>query len=218
MGPPAERLDEGEIDLTGATRQDEDLADVIGDAIHEATQAESEVPDWGARAIARYLANRQGSFSSAVHQFAATGNADLRRVGDEIVALWNAPETTDRTREWINWLGTYVVRQINYAPPEDATPEIRAAVAEHGQAFLAFLRLPDVTQANAVDLFAGAYVGSYPSVRALVADLVDTLGVETLADIGAVDEGRIDPTVALRRAREVWDIVELGGRYYLFNK
>lgn len=219
IGPEPERLEEGEIDLTGATRQDEALADVIGDAIHEAEQQGEEVPEWGARAIARYLANQQDSLTSALHTFAATGQGDLQAAIAELATLWTGELLSQPARGWLNWLGTYLVRRINDTPTHDASPEIRAAIAEHGHAFVAFLRLPDVTEANAVELFANAYVGSYASIDDLAADVRNTLGDDALREVGALDAaGHTDSVHLLGMARDVWDIVEWQGRYYLFEK
>lgn len=219
IGPREECLEPGEIDLTGATRQDANLADVIGDAIYEAQQRDEEVPDWGARAIARYLANHQGSFASALHQFAATGDADLQRAASELAELWTDRTLPVRARDWINWLGTYLVRLINDGPEVDASPAIRAAVAGHGAAFVAFLRLPDVTEDNAIELFQNCYVGVYASLEDMAEDVRDTLGTEALEELGALDsEGALDRAQLLRLTRDVWDIVEIAGRYYLFEK
>lgn len=110
--PEHERLWPGEIDMTGATRQDDALADVIGDAITEATGEDGtgEVPDWGARTLARALANeRDDPFSGALHHFAVTGRADSEAIARELADLYQAT-ADEQIREWINWLGTYVIR------------------------------------------------------------------------------------------------------------
>lgn len=109
-GPNHDRLDPGEIDMTGATRQDESLADVIGDAISEAESGNGEVPDWGARTLARALANeRDDPLSGALHHFAVTGRANREAIFEELADLYQAT-TDEQIREWINWLGTYVIR------------------------------------------------------------------------------------------------------------
>jgi hypothetical protein len=140
-GPDHDHLDPGEIDLTGATRQDDALADVIGDAIGEATAegGTGEVPDWGARTLARALANeRDDPLSGALHHFAVTGRADPEAIARELADLYQA--TTDKqTREWINWLGTYVIRMPDNAEateqadsPTDNAPDLATAPEAFG--------------------------------------------------------------------------------------
>ena len=112
-GPEDERLWLGEIDLTGAVRQDDALADVIGDAIGEAEAEGGEVPEWGARTLARALANeRSDPLSGALHHFAITGHIDSLTIFDELSELYQTSDD-DQIREWIKWLGTYVVRTQN---------------------------------------------------------------------------------------------------------
>lgn len=109
-GHEGERLWPGEIDLTGATRQDDALADVIGDAIGEAESGGGEVPDWGARTLARALANeRDDPLSGSLHHFAVTGRADREAIARELADLYQAT-TDEEIRTWINWLGTHVIR------------------------------------------------------------------------------------------------------------
>ncbi len=120
-GPEDERLWPGEIDLTGVVRQDDALVDVIGDAIGEAEAEGGEVPEWGARTLARALANeRDDPLSGALHQFAVTGQMEPEAVFDELSELY---QTTgdDQVREWVNWLGTYVIRRRDTAqtPPTE---------------------------------------------------------------------------------------------------
>ena len=120
-GPDHDRLDPGEIDLTGTVRQDDALADVIGDAIGEAESGNGEVPDRGARSLARALANeRDDPLNGALHHFAATGRADPEAIAQELADLY---ETTDddQIKDWINRLGTYVIR-LPDAPTEQAAP------------------------------------------------------------------------------------------------
>jgi hypothetical protein len=130
-GPELERLEAAEIDLTGATRQDEALVDVIGDAIHEAEVAGGEVPEWGARSIARALANeRDDPLEGALHHFAVTGRVDPEAMARELADLYEAT-ADEQIREWINWLGTYVIRLPDEPTPtddirtsDDQTPEL----------------------------------------------------------------------------------------------
>ena len=106
--PDREQLWPGEVDLTGAVEQDDVLADVIGDAIREAVHDSTEVPEWGARTLARALADEQADrISGGLHHFAVTGRVNKEALSRELSELY---QTTDRSdiREWVNWLGSYV--------------------------------------------------------------------------------------------------------------
>lgn len=208
--PEQERLEPGEIDLTGAARQDNDLRDVIGDAIVEAQAHNGEVPEWGARVIARYLANRQHTPSSALDQFARSGRADKQVIGYELHQIWNDPNADPQGKEWTNWLGTYLINAPD--DPEkiigtDRPDHIKRAVERQGPAFAALLTLPDVTYDNALHLFDNAYLGSYDTREAIVDDTINTLGLEDA-----------DETEVLQMAQEAFDIVAYVGRYYVFAK
>lgn len=110
-GPEEEQLYLGEIDLTGVVRQDDELRDVIHDAIAEAEADKGEVPEWGARSLARALANeRDDPLSGALHRFAATGRVDPEAIYDELAETYERADD-ETVKEWANWLGTYVVRQ-----------------------------------------------------------------------------------------------------------
>ena len=339
LGPDRENLDPGEIDLTGATEQEDDLADVIGDAIHEAETSGGEIPEWGARTIARALANRTGSTDAALHHYAVTGRIDPDKIYRELAEVYADPTASLQTRSWVNWLGTYLVNQTVDADPdpdatdeaideapiggsalekvahylrhacreadehgqpitdedaraiaavlaplagpasamavfaetgqldlpalatecrrfgdrtwrtpevaewlprlenwlsanrsgdlssEAASPQVEQGLAEHGDAFRAYLLLPDV-DAGAGDLlvsFGEFYIGAYPHMDALLDDLTEVRDWEAAIDELAARHG-IDGLVSLDRtkveliARETWDIVEVGGRLYVFTK
>lgn len=111
LGPDRERLEPWEIDLTGAVTQDDSQRDVINDAILEAQGSGGEVPEWGARTIARFLANQIGGHNSHLHQFAATGHAEPDQISRELAELYNAASTSAEERSWINWLGTYLINR-----------------------------------------------------------------------------------------------------------
>ncbi|MGN6330302.1 MAG: hypothetical protein ACTHOD_01465 [Motilibacteraceae bacterium] len=117
VGPDREQLGPGEIDLTGSVPQDDSLRDVISDAIVEAHASGGEVPEWGARAIARYFANGSGDPGSSLHHFAVTGRAEANRIWHELAALYSAPTTSAEELEWIDWLSTYVINRLD---PADA--------------------------------------------------------------------------------------------------
>lgn len=130
LGPDRERLEPWEIDLTGAVPQDDSQRDVITDAIGEAQGTGGEVPEWGARTIARFLANRIGGHSH-LHQFAVTGGAEPDQISAELAELYSAATTSEEEREWINCLGTYLINRAptppaipEHGPPEPATVEV----------------------------------------------------------------------------------------------
>jgi hypothetical protein len=337
--PDRENLQPSEIDLTGATEQEDDLRDVIGDAILEAEASGGEIPAWGARTIARALANRTGSTGAALHHYAVTGRIDPGKIYRELTEVYADPTGSPETRSWVNWLGTYLVNQtpdtgtgpdttddaIEHAPiggsalekvahylrhacqeadelgqpisDEDAraiatmlaplagpssamaafaaggqvdpaalatecrrlgsrswrtaqmaewlprlenwlgairsgnhlnealSPQVAEGLAEHGDAFRAYLHLPDVDE-TADDLlltFREFYIGTYPDIDALLDALTEIRDWEAAIDELAARHG-IDGLVSLDRskvelvARETWDIVDLGGRLYVFTK
>jgi len=236
-GPEDERLWPGEIDLTGVVRQDDALADVIGDAIGEAEAGNGEVPEWGARTLARALANeRDDPMSGALHHFAVTGQADPEAIARELADLYQTT-TDDEIREWVNWLGTYVIRLSNASaeapgphetsqPGDDPdTPQIEQGLREHGDAFRAYLQLPDIDRDrdDLLTTFQEFYVGNYTSMDALLDELTEVRDWERALDKFAGRWG-IDGLVALDRdkvehvARLTWDIVEIGGRFHVFTK
>jgi hypothetical protein len=123
--PEEERLWPGEIDLTGVVDQAEELADVIGDALAEAEASGGEVPEWGARTLARALANRlEDPHSGALHHFAVTGRANKDAISRELVGIYQSTDDQE-IREWVDRLGTYVV-----SLPDDAKADMRSPALE----------------------------------------------------------------------------------------
>src|SRR5690348_7028434 len=105
VGPEIERMPRGEIDMTGIIRQDDALVNVIEDAIFEAEAEGGEVPEWGARTLARALANeRDDPMSGALHHFAVTGRANKEAIARELVEL-HYRTTDEEIHDWIDWLG-----------------------------------------------------------------------------------------------------------------
>ena len=140
IGPEIERMPRSEIDMTGVIRQDDALIDVIGDAIGEAKSDGDEVPEWGARTLARALANeRDDPFNGALHHFAVTGRADSEAMAAELAELYERT-TYEEIREWINWLGTYVINlpeaagaraEATVTPDDHQNEDPRSNVREH---------------------------------------------------------------------------------------
>lgn len=218
--PAHERLHDSEIDLTGVVEQTESLMTVIADAIIEAGD-DREVPDWGARVMARYLANRLAEPNSALHHFAVTGHADYARIGKELADLWTSPRD-DFASEVINRLGTYLVnerQQIQMKRQDNYSEHVRERIRELGPAFAAFLTLPDIDPTDAEESFHQCYYGACPSVADIIAMVADGLEIWARIDEAMLtDLVSPDPRQLLLLAVERWDIVALGGTYYLFEK
>lgn len=120
-GPEQEYLQPGDIDFTGAVPQRDDMLDLIGDAFTEANASGGELPDWGARAIARILADGLEP-GSALHQFTVTGRADPDAISAETIPIYNAPDTPAEVKRWIDYLGTYLIHQDDDAETPTAPP------------------------------------------------------------------------------------------------
>lgn len=119
IGPELEQFEEGIIDMTGMIEQGNALSDVIYDAIGEAQEEDGIVPEWGARTLARALADeREDPFSGALHHYAVTGRADREALLGELAEFSNRPQD-DFVREWAGWFEIYV-RSLPEAPATDA--------------------------------------------------------------------------------------------------
>lgn len=250
LGPDHENLPPGEINLTGhaqhrrpdtdtgpaPTARDVDEAPIGGTALEkvahylrhacgEADERGQPISDEDARAIATLLAPLTGP-SSAIAVFAETGEVDraalateCRRLGDR---TWRTPEVAEWMPRLEGWLSAY---RSGPLASEVASPQVEQGLAEHDDAFRAYLLLPDV-DAGAQDLlvtFGDFYIGSYPHMDALLDDLTEVRDWEAAIVELAARHG-IDDLVSLDRAkvelvaRETWDIVEVGGRLYVFTK
>ncbi|MTD46709.1 hypothetical protein GKE82_21050 [Conexibacter sp. W3-3-2] len=219
--PEHDQLDESEIDLTGVVEQTESLMDVIGDALIEAGD-DGEVPEWGARAMARLLANLLGESGSALHHFAVTGQGTFEQIGQDLDVLWEDPDRTEVTSEVINRLATYLITVERKAHQERAgnfSETTRALIAEHGPAFEAFLQLPDVTENNALHGFHEVYYRSFDSLEAVAQDVAESHEVYQLLEEASLSHvASPDQRLLLKLARQRWDIVPHNKRLYLFEK
>ena len=97
-------------------------------------------------------------------------------------------------------------------------------MAAHGDAFRAYLTLPDIDATNeSLDNdFHAQYVGAYEYIDDVIANLTEMADWERDLQVWARERGLIDMVhldrVAIEAvARETWDIVEVGGRCYVFN-
>jgi hypothetical protein len=226
--PELERLDVAEIDLTGVVRQDDALADVIGDAILEAESHSGVLPEWGARTLARALANERGDpLSGALHHFAVTGRADPDAMARELADL-HKRAIDEELQERANWLATYVPHVSDAAgESSDApiNPRVAAGLREHGDAFQAFLRLPDVQQDddNLLGSFQDFYIGSYASMRELLNQLTETKkGMAAIANVardwGLEEFVTLDERALVHAVHATWDIVKFRGHLHVFMK
>lgn len=215
--PEHERMPDDEIDLTGAVEQPASLIDVIGDAVVEAGEG-GEVPDWGARVMARYLANIIGGADSGLHHFAVTANGDHDKMLDELGELWEQYSGDEFVGEIINRLGTYLI-----ATERDARCSKSPAVAEEPDdaslARQAFLELPDVTTETSDADFQESYYRSFPSLEAVAQHVAGSHEVwELLEATGLSHVASPDARLLLSLAHQRWDIVGHQGRFYLFEK
>ncbi|URM93992.1 hypothetical protein LUW76_06425 [Actinomadura madurae] len=108
LGPEEEQLEPGVIDMTGMVEQNDALGDVIYDAIGEALDSDGILPEWGARTLARALADeREDPFSGALHHYAVTGRVDREGMLRELAEIAASPPD-DVAHEWTGWLEAYV--------------------------------------------------------------------------------------------------------------
>jgi hypothetical protein len=252
LGPDRENLPPGEIDLTGHAqhrRPDTDTgpaptardvhvdeAPIGGTALEkvahylrhgcgEADERGQPISDEDARAIATLLAPVAGP-SSAMAIFAETGQVDVRALATECLRLGGRVWRTPEVAEWLPRLDAWLsANRSGQLASEVTSPQVELGLAEHGDAFRAYLLLPDV-DAGAGDLlvtFAEFYIGTYPHMDALLDDLTEVRDWEAAISELAARHG-IDDLVSLDRAkvalvaRETWDIVEVSGRLYVFTK
>ncbi|GAB3172284.1 hypothetical protein GCM10027059_41790 [Myceligenerans halotolerans] len=121
--PERERLWPGEIDLTGSVAQDDALVDVIYDAMSEVDGTEDPVPEWGARTLARALANQlREPQAGALHHFAVTGRVNREAMGTEMMAVYLRTHDIQLT-EWIAHLDRYLMSLPSDDDPDPEEPD-----------------------------------------------------------------------------------------------
>jgi hypothetical protein len=250
LGPDHENLPPGEIDLTGhaqhrrpdtdtgpaPTAGDVDEAPIGGTALEkvahylrhacgEAGERGQPISDEDARAIATLLTPLAGP-SSAMAVFAETGEVDLAALATECRRLEDRTWRTPQVAEWLPRLEGWLSANRSGHRSGDATsPQVEQGLADHGDAFRAYLHLPDVDQSadDLVVTFGEFYIGTYPHMDALLDELTEVRDWEAAIGELAARHG-IDELVSLDRtkvelvARETWDIVDVGGRLYVFTK
>lgn len=200
--PELERLWPGEIDMTGVIRQDDALVDVIGDVIGEAETSGGEVPEWGARTLARALANeRDDPQIGALHHFAVTGRADRETIFGELAQIYEG--TVDgEVKEWVNWLGTYIVNlrddesQAEPTTPPDALnakDRRRSDTSTSGPA-AQFTEHLNRVAAEADARGEPLALEDIRAAAAMLAGFLISMGVENSAMIRLADTGEVDPS------------------------
>jgi hypothetical protein len=232
-------LEPGEIDFSGATYQPDDLADVIGDAFVEAEASGGELPEWGARAIARSLADLHGESAAALHEFAVSGNGNLEAISREAMPIYNQPDCSPWARKQLDYLLTFLLNRGKAADTAPAplaesapgtadeilSPQAIEGINQLGDAFRAFLELPDVDQndPNLIDNFQQFYVGRFANIEHLLDSLTEIALWEREINMLAERHGipgdiTLDLAAIEEHARDAWDIVTYRGALYAFDK
>lgn len=195
----------------------------LREAFSEADERGEEISREDARAIATLLAPIAGT-DSAMRRFADTGEVDDEQLRLECQQLsartWRTPEAL----EWLSRLGRHL--DLPSGRAEEVLPrQAQRGLDEFGDAFAAYLRLPDVhaDQDDLIDKFHEFHAASFSSMTTLIENLTEVLRWEHALDALA-DQWGIQGLVALDRgkveamARAHWDIVELNGRFHAFNR
>lgn len=84
----------------------------ITEGIEEAAAEAREIDHETARMIAHALGRAFGR-ESALADFGRTGEGSYERLRDEYLSLYQGEAATPQRREWIDWLGTYLVQREN---------------------------------------------------------------------------------------------------------
>lgn len=211
------------------------LADVIADALAQAEAIGSEIPEWGARAIARSLAARIDTPTPSLNDFDLTADADLKDISREVMPLYNEPDCSDGVKRQIDYLLTFLLRRQHPLKVSTAggdtitsrqlTERAHEGIRLYGDAFRAFLKLPDISvDAPALlETFDECYIDRFASMD----DLLDSLterndwqsAVDRLADqLGIAGYITLDQEGIAAHARDTWDIVRHGDALYVFEK
>lgn len=123
--PNWDRLGDGELDYTGTVSQPALLEVTIREAFAE-TRRSGRMPTWGARAMARHLADHLGSEPSAMHHLAVTGGGVISDLLAEAAGLALAPGAPDDVRVCADAVGSYLhqeIRRLRLTLPPDGDVE-----------------------------------------------------------------------------------------------
>lgn len=122
--------------------------DRVADGIAEAMTTHSDINLGTARAIAHVL-GRSYARDSALADFARTGEGDYLTLRDEYLDLYGDAQADAITKEWIDWLGTYLVQRESlgsgrrfmneHLPPKLDRLLVRTKILVHDQPFTVHL-------------------------------------------------------------------------------
>jgi hypothetical protein len=172
--------------------------------------------------------------NSEMHRFAESGDAHPALIHEECQTLKGRKWQTRDIDTWLQRLEHHLASRTDLGrqtapvsaeaiPPDN--PQIEQGLREHGDAFRAYLRLPDIDHRrdDLLETFHEVYVGRYASTDALLGDLTEVRDWANALNDFARQQG-IDGLVFLDRskverlARLTWDIIEIGGKFYVFTK
>ncbi|MEC3979634.1 hypothetical protein [Amycolatopsis sp. H20-H5] len=172
---------------------------------------------------------------SQMSRFAATGDAHPVLIHEECQLIAGRTGQTPDVAPWVWHFEQYLAAQTDLgrrtesAPPADDDtsdyPQVAEGVREHGDAFRAYLQLPDIdpSRDDLLQTFHEFYVGRFASMDALLDELTEIRDWQHAVDEVA-DRLGFDGLVTLNHAkleavaRETWDIVEIGEVFYAFTK
>ena len=125
----------------------------------------------------------------------------------------------DDQRIQLNWPAS-ITTQLQALSSERLTPLLVA----HGEAFRAYLTLPDInaTDDTLLDNFQEHFEGVYDDIDDIMDNLSELRDWEAQLEAWALDRGlsgmvSIDREEVAAVTRTMWDIVEIGGRCYVFH-
>jgi hypothetical protein len=169
-----------------------------------------------------------------MNRLTETGDPRVARLHEECQRLKDSAWQTPDIGTWIERLGQHLAVRgeldVSTEPlpaTEDApdTPQIEQGIREHGDAFRAYLHLPDINRGREelLTTFQEHYVDTYTSIDELLDDLTEVRDWEHTLN-GLASQWGVDGLVSLDRdkvehiARQAWDIIERGGSFHVFIK
>jgi hypothetical protein len=171
---------------------------------------------------------------SEMDRFAETGDAHPALIHEECEALKRRDLQTPDIDTWLERLEHHLAARTDLGRKTEPVsagevlpdnPQIEQGLRDHGDAFRAYLRLPDTDphHADVLTRFQEFYVGAYDSIEALFDAMTDIrackLEVDAVAERWGLDGFFvIDQQMVKTIARTMWDIVEVSGRLYVFSK
>jgi hypothetical protein len=109
--------------------------------------------------------------------------------------------------------------------PNQSTEQLGKLLIEHGDPLRAYLELGDIdaTAASLIDDFRSNYVGWYSDMDEVVEGLTEIQDWERDLVQWSMERGlqgmvSLDHDGIEKVTRETWDVVEIGGRLYVFNR